>query len=73
MYSDAIISMDVAKQELAQASRKAEEAWRFRHFKSVEARVLDAILKGALGVARSALALIRAKPAVGSAQEQLSY
>ena len=44
MYFEVTFHNDTAKLEMAQASRKAAETWRFRHLKSKERKVLAAIL-----------------------------
>ena len=44
MYSDLAVYNDAAKLEMARASRKAAEGWRFRHLKPKGQKVLTAIL-----------------------------
>jgi hypothetical protein len=44
MYADMQVQNDAAKLEMAQASRKAAEGWRFRHLKPRGQKVLTAIL-----------------------------
>jgi hypothetical protein len=44
MYFGETLHNDATMSEMAQASRKAAENWRFRHLKSKERKVLAAIL-----------------------------
>lgn len=44
MYLEVTFHNDATKLEMAQASHKAAENWRFRHLKSKERKVVAAIL-----------------------------
>jgi len=80
MFSaDMIQENDQARFEMAQASQKAAQAWRFRNIPSMEARaaraavrVLRAAALGALELAQRTLIRTRAKMALRAAREQWS-
>ena len=65
--------MDAARLEAAQADRKAAEAWRFRHLKSAERRLLEAGGSAVLKFLREAYGALRAHGAVRPAREQPVY
>ncbi len=44
MYYDTVYDNDHLKIEMEQADGKAAQTWRFRHLKSIESRVLSAVL-----------------------------
>ena len=50
MYFDETSHIDAAKLEMAQASRRAAEHWRFRNLKSKERKDLVALLTAVFGL-----------------------
>jgi hypothetical protein len=50
VYSDMAVYNDAIRLEMARASRKAAEGWRFRHLKPKGQKVLTAILASLIAV-----------------------
>jgi hypothetical protein len=65
--------MDAARQEAAQADRKAAEAWRFRYLKSKERQLLEAVVSAAAKFLREAYDALRAHRGARPAREQPVY
>ncbi len=49
MY-ESVISSQIYQDEIKRVERNAELAWRFRHLKSAESKILTAILTTVLGL-----------------------
>jgi hypothetical protein len=50
MFYEGYVASQVYKDEIKRVERKAADNWRFRHFKSPEARVATAIITSILGL-----------------------
>ncbi len=71
MCNEMVFDNDAAKLELEQADHKAAEAWRFRHLKSRETQMLNAVLSGVVRFLRKTFS--PEKTAAGSVRKRLSY
>ena len=65
--------MDEARLEAEQADRKAAEAWRFRHHKSVERQFLETGVSAVVGFLRDVRCVLRAGRAARPDHEQPVY
>jgi hypothetical protein len=71
MFGDFMLDNDYLMLEMAQADRRAAEAWRFRHHKGLGSRILSAAWAWAKRVV--CRLLHREKPRVAQTREQYSY